>query len=69
VAATGLIVELDSRAYHDGDEPFETDRDRDANLLLAGFSVVRITWRRLTTDPDREAARLDSLLRASPGAI
>jgi Transcriptional regulator, AbiEi antitoxin/Protein of unknown function (DUF559) len=64
-----LIVELDSRVHHDGDEPFETDRDRDADLLVAGFSVVRVTWRRLTTEPDREAARLDSLLRASPGAI
>jgi very-short-patch-repair endonuclease len=58
-----LIVELDSRAHHDGDEPFETDRDRDADLLVAGFSVVRITWRRLTTSPDREASRLRALLR------
>ena len=57
-----LIVELDSRTHHDGDRPFERDRDRDADLLAAGFPVVRVTWRRLTGQPEREARRLDGLL-------
>jgi very-short-patch-repair endonuclease len=57
-----LIVELDSRAHHDGDQPFETDRDRDADLLAVGFPVVRVTWRRLTREPGREAERLAALL-------
>ena len=57
-----LIVELDSRAHHDADQPFERDRDRDAQLLAAGYPVVRITWRRLTDAPAREARRLADLL-------
>lgn len=57
-----LIVELDSRLHHDSDEPFEIDRDRDADLLAAGFPVVRVTWRRLVQAPAREARRLEALL-------
>jgi very-short-patch-repair endonuclease len=57
-----LIVELDGLAYHAGDEAFEVDRERDATLVAAGYSVLRLTWRRLTHHPAREAARLRSLL-------
>ncbi len=61
-----MIVELDSREHHE--HRFEADRERDADLLDAGFSVLRITWRRLAADPAREAARLRDLLarRARP---
>jgi predicted transcriptional regulator of viral defense system len=55
-----IIVELDSRDHHE--HAFEEDRDRDATLLDAGFPVLRITWRRLTGHPAREAARLRSIL-------
>jgi very-short-patch-repair endonuclease len=58
----GLVVELDSHEYHDDDESFETDRDRDADLLAAGLRVVRVTWMRLTLTPAREAGRLNRLL-------
>jgi Transcriptional regulator, AbiEi antitoxin/Protein of unknown function (DUF559) len=58
-----LVVELDSRTYHDHDDPFESDRDRDADLLAAGYPVVRVTWRRLKLEPAREAERLHRLLR------
>jgi hypothetical protein len=57
-----LIAELDSRAFHDDDQPFEVDRERDAELLAAGWRVIRITWRRLTEQPEREALRLARLL-------
>jgi len=63
-----LIVELDSRDYHDADQPFERDRDKDADLLVAGYSVVRITWRRLRDAPAREARRLAGLLAAASSA-
>lgn len=59
-----LIVELDGRRFHDQDRPFEHDREKDANLLVAGFAVVRITWRRLHHEPEREASRLRALLAA-----
>jgi very-short-patch-repair endonuclease len=58
-----VIVELDSREFHDADQPFEEDRERDAELVAAGWRVVRVTWRRLTGDPAREAERLANMLR------
>lgn len=47
----GLIVELDGQAYHRGVGAFERDRRRDARLQLAGYRVVRITHRRLESEP------------------
>jgi hypothetical protein len=57
-----LIVELDSWKYHKDRQAFETDRERDAENLRHGTPTIRITDRRLTTDPDREAARLTEIL-------
>ena len=57
-----LVVELDSRTHHE--HRFEEDRDRDADLLTAGFPVLRITPGRLSLNPDREAARLKATLAA-----
>ena len=53
-----LIVELDSRAHHMTTRAFEEDRERDDALQLAGYRVIRITWRRLTDDPAGVVARL-----------
>lgn len=62
----GLVVELDSRAYHDDYASFESDRLRDAELMLLGCRVYRVTWRELTRSPDRVAERLRRLLRTAP---
>jgi hypothetical protein len=59
-----LIVELDSYGYHSDRETFESDRDRDADTLLAGLATVRITHYRITRTPDREAARFAKILEA-----
>ena len=56
--AARLIVELDSREFHDTVEAFERDRLRDAELQLAGYTVLRITWRRLSQHPGEVAATL-----------
>jgi very-short-patch-repair endonuclease len=57
-----LVAELDGRRYHDHAHAFEHDRDKDATLLAAGYRVVRVTWRRLVNQPEREAERLRALL-------
>jgi very-short-patch-repair endonuclease len=62
--AQQLIAELDGRRFHEHPRSFETDRERDANLLAAGYRVVRVTWRRLMDQPEREAERLRALLSA-----
>ena len=42
-----MIVELDGFEGHGTRRAFEDDRVRDATLQLAGYRVIRITWRRL----------------------
>ena len=59
-----LIVELDGWDFHSDRGAFESDRDRDAELLAAGYQTVRITWERLKAQPAREAERLRRILRA-----
>ena len=46
-----------------GRAAFERDRRKDAALQTAGYRVVRITWRRLTTEPLAVSAQLGALLR------
>lgn len=59
-----VVVELDGRAFHDTPDAFERDRERDADLAAAGFVTVRITHRRLSSDPKREMERLRTILVA-----
>ena len=63
-----LAVELDSRAFHDVPEAFETDRQRDRILILAGWTPIRVTWRMLEQDRDALACDLTSLLSAPRAA-
>jgi predicted transcriptional regulator of viral defense system len=51
--AEGLIVETDGRDVHTTRAAFEHDRLRDQRLTLAGFTVVRFTWRQVTGEPQR----------------
>jgi hypothetical protein len=60
--AQRLIAELDGHRYHDHPRACEHDRDKDATLLAAGYPVVRVTWRRLVSEPVREGERLRALL-------
>ena len=53
-----LIVEVDGFAFHSTRVAFERDRLRDADLLAAGYRVIRITWRRLTRQPEAVVASL-----------
>jgi hypothetical protein len=51
-----LIVELDSRRWHNTRDGFESDRCRTNDLVLAGWRVIRITWRMLHDHPERVVA-------------
>ena len=57
-----LVAELDGYDFHKTRQAFETDRDRDADLLTEGFRTIRITYTRLEQNPKKEAARLRALL-------
>jgi very-short-patch-repair endonuclease len=58
-----LVVEVDGFRYHGTRAAFERDRRRDAALAAAGYRVVRLTWRRITREPEAVAGELRSLLR------
>lgn len=60
-----LVVELDGYAFHRARGKFEDDRERDAILQLAGYRVVRFTYRRLEYEP-AEVARIVRSLSRSP---
>jgi len=56
-----LIVELDGGEVHRTRVAFETDRERDRRLQVAGWRVLRVTWRQLD-EPAALLADLRSLL-------
>jgi very-short-patch-repair endonuclease len=56
-----LIAELDGRSSHGTRGAFETDRERDRRLQVAGWRVVRITWHQLD-DPTALIENLSRLL-------
>jgi very-short-patch-repair endonuclease len=57
-----LIVEVDGFDAHGTRAAFERDRRRDAELVAAGYRVIRVTWRQLRDEPERVIAGL-------PGAL
>lgn len=58
-----LIGECDSWDWHRTRQAFENDGARDVELQKAGYRVVRITWRRLTRQPEAVASDIAALLR------
>ena len=57
-----LIVECDGFATHGTRRAFEADRARDRELVVAGWRVVRVTWRQLADEPDTIARQIAALL-------
>jgi hypothetical protein len=63
-----LAVELDGKGTHHTERAFEADRSRDNRLRLAGWTVLRYTWHRFTTEPAAVVAELrDALVLTEPG--
>ncbi len=63
-----VIVELDGAAVHGTRRAFERDREKDRLLQVAGWRVVRITWRQLRDDPAAVVADLGAILRGAASA-
>lgn len=61
--AQRLVVETDGGRFHRTRWAFESDRRRDQRLTLAGWRVLRITWRQLRDEPQRIAALIAQALR------
>jgi very-short-patch-repair endonuclease len=63
-----LVVELDGYAFHRHRAAFEADRERDSDLQLAGYRVLRITHRRMDREPAAVVHALRALLSPASGA-
>ena len=59
-----LAVETDGWGSHGTRQAFENDRRRDRLLSLAGWTVVRFTWRDVEREPDDVTATLARLWSA-----
>lgn len=46
-----VVMELDGHRYHGTRVAYERDRSRDRHLLLAGYRVLRATWRQIEREP------------------
>lgn len=66
-----IVAELDSRAFHDAQQAFESDRARDLVLSAAGWRPIRVTSRMLhrsRSDLERDLRRLLGLSAATLAA-
>jgi hypothetical protein len=62
-----IIIEVDGRLFH-GPEVFESDRERDNAAGLAGWRVLRFTWRMVTERPEYVIGTVtEALVRARVG--
>jgi very-short-patch-repair endonuclease len=59
---TDLVVETDGWDSHRSRTAFEDDRQRDQQLVVAGYRVVRFTHRQIADEPAGVAATLRRLL-------
>jgi len=60
--AERLVVETDTYGTHGGRQAFEDDRERDADLQLRGFRVLRVTEERIGVQPAAVARRIHAAL-------
>ncbi len=58
----GLILEADSRRYHDTDSAFQVDRTREQRFQLAGWEVSHCTWEQIFREPRALARTIRGLL-------
>ncbi|MFL6101074.1 MAG: endonuclease domain-containing protein [Actinomycetales bacterium] len=58
-----LVIEVDGYTSHTGVNAFHQDRARQNALVLAGYTVLRFTWRDLTRRPDDVLREIERALR------
>ena len=57
-----VVAEFDGHAFHASRPQRERDSRRDQELALAGYVVIRITWRQLTEAPEQLIRRVAAIL-------
>lgn len=59
-----LIIECDGRLWHTAAQVFEDDRRRDNEATVAGWRVIRVTWKMINEHPHEFVALLRGALAA-----
>jgi very-short-patch-repair endonuclease len=59
-----VAIEVDGWAFHSEPADFQNDRERQNNILLLGWKVLRFTWLDLTEYPQRVIAEIASAIRS-----
>ena len=59
-----VAIEVDGFAFHSGPVEFQVDRERQNNIALLGWQVLRFTWLDLTEYPQRVLAVIRSAISA-----
>jgi len=62
--ALRLVLEIDGRIHQTDPELFESDRWRQNDLVLEGWTVLRFTWRMLEDHPDVVVALVQEATRS-----
>ncbi len=57
-----VLVEIDGYDYHRGRAAFERDHERDAEHQRHGYTVIRVTWRQLESEPESVLVRVATAL-------
>jgi predicted transcriptional regulator of viral defense system len=65
---SGLVTREEVRAMVRRHRAFVEDRRRDAELMAAGYRVLRVTWPDLTREPEATLVRLAQALAHGPGS-
>ncbi|TFC01175.1 endonuclease domain-containing protein [Cryobacterium mannosilyticum] len=60
-----IVVEADSRRFHEGWEAQARDRTRDCELAMLGYFSLRVLYRDIMYHPERVVAAIKGLLAAS----
>jgi very-short-patch-repair endonuclease len=63
-----VAIEVDGWAWHSDPARFRRDRERQNNLVLSGWTVLRFTWHDLTQDANRVITTIRSALRRAAAA-
>lgn len=58
IPSRNIAIEVDGFEFHSSRQSFEDDRARQNDLVLAGWTVLRFTWRQLWEDADRCAQQI-----------
>lgn len=61
-----LAIEADSYAWHGDREPFDSDRERDADVGLLGWHVLRFSWAQIRFRPDYVVESIRRYLELRP---